>query len=201
MPLAMAIGRHSARVRRRSGRRCRASVSPRCTTWTLLKSAVWRLTSFASRSGSMNSLKLTVTRARTGRPSSRNRMNFWLARASTQRNCSEAQATRSTGGACSSRVDLAAGRRPSASRRARRVRCVGRCRRTAPSRACAGCRGRTAGCGELRPGIACDAKLLSLLRLYSSGLNITSNCSPGVLDGDPGLGERHALRPSPSARA
>jgi len=33
----------------------------------------------------MNSLKLTVTRARVGRPSSRNLMNFWLARASTQR--------------------------------------------------------------------------------------------------------------------
>src|SRR5687768_10691517 len=32
--------------------------------------------------------------------------------------------------------------------------------------------------GEPKPGIAWEAKLLSLLRLYSSGLNITSNRSP-----------------------
>jgi hypothetical protein len=77
-------------------------VSPWTTVWTLLKLAVWRLTSRVSRPGSTYSLKVTVTFARAGRPSSRKRRNFWPARASTQRNWSEAQATLMMGGACSS---------------------------------------------------------------------------------------------------
>jgi hypothetical protein len=73
-------------------------VSPCMTMCSLLKSAVWRLTSFDSRSGSINSLKVTLSLARTGDPSSANIVNFWLTRASTQSNCSDAHDTCNTGG-------------------------------------------------------------------------------------------------------
>ena len=78
------------------------SVSPRATTWTLLKSAVWRLAALASCSGSAYSMNVQFSRARTGTPSGMNMRKRSLTRESTQRRFSEAIFTRRTGGAWSS---------------------------------------------------------------------------------------------------